>query len=101
MATYPDDASISIESFSVVADTNFTNTGSSTTTFALGAAASFTGEVIAIVDGITQATDSYTLNADGDQITFLSAPNASNLTLKVVSIPSRFRINRTIDQASL
>ncbi len=99
MATYPDDASISIESFSVVADTNFTNTGSSTTTFALGAAASFTGEVIAIVDGITQATDSYTLNADGDEITFLSAPNASNLTLKVVSIPSRFRINRTIDQA--
>ena len=99
MATYPDDASISIESFSVVADTNFTNTGSSTTTFALGAAASFTGEVIAIVDGITQATDSYTLNADGDEITFLSAPNASNLTLKVVSIPSRFRINRTIDQS--
>ena len=99
MATYPDDASISIESFSVVAATNFTNTGSSTTTFALGAAVSFTGEVIAIVDGITQATDSYTLNSDGDEITFLSAPNASNLTLKVVSIPSRFRINRTIDQS--
>ena len=99
MATYPDDASISIESFSVVAATNFTNTGSSTTTFALGAAVSFTGEVIAIVDGITQATDSYTLNSDGDEITFLSAPNASNLTLKVVSIPSRFRINRTVDQA--
>ena len=28
MATYPDDASISIESFSVVSETNFTNTGS-------------------------------------------------------------------------
>ena len=99
MATYPDDATISIESFSVVAETNFTNTGSSTTTFALGAAASFTGEVIAIVDGITQATDSYTINADGDELTFLAAPNASNLTLKVVSVPNRFRVNRTIDQA--
>ena len=99
MATYPDDATISIESFSVVAETNFTNTGSSTTTFALGAAASFTGEVIAIVDGITQATDSYTINSVGDELTFLAAPNASNLTLKVVSVPNRFRVNRTIDQA--
>ena len=99
MATYPDDATISIESFSVVAETNFTNTGSSTTTFALGAAASFTGEVIAIVDGITQATDSYTINSAGDELTFLAAPNASNLTLKVVSVPNRFRVNRTIDQA--
>ena len=99
MATYPDDASIVIESFSVVSEANFTNTGTTTTTFALDSVASFTGEVIAIVDGITQATDSYTLNADGDEINFLVAPNASNLTLKVVSIPSRFKVNRTIDQA--
>ena len=99
MATYPDDASIVIESFSVVSEANFTNTGTTTTTFALDSVASFTGEVIAIVDGITQATDSYTLNSDGDEINFLVAPNASNLTLKVVSIPSRFRVNRTIDQA--
>ena len=55
-----------------------------TTAFTLDSAATFTGEVIAIADGITQATDSYTINADGDQITFLTAPNASNLTLKVV-----------------
>ena len=99
MATYPDDASIVIESFSVVSEANFTNTGTTTTTFALDSVASFTGEVIAIVDGVTQATNSYTLNADGDEINFLVAPNASNLTLKVVSIPSRFKINRTIDQA--
>ena len=99
MATYPDDASISIESFPVVSEVIFTNTGASTTAFTLDSAATFTGEVIAIADGITQATDSYTINADGDQITFLTAPNASNLTLKVVSIPSRFRVNRTIDRA--
>ena len=99
MATYPDDASIVIESFSVVSEATFTNTGTTTTTFALDSPATFTGEVIAIVDGVTQATNSYTLNADGDEINFLVAPNASNLTLKVVSIPSRFKINRTIDQA--
>ena len=99
MATYPDDASISIESFSVVSEAVFTNTGATTTAFTLDSAATFTGEVIAIADGITQATDSYTINADGDQITFLTAPNASNLTLKVVSIPSRFRVNSTIDRA--
>ena len=99
MATYPDDASIVIESFSVVSEATFTNTGASTTTFALDSPATFTGEVIAIVDGVTQATDSYTLNAAGDEINFLVAPNASNLTLKVVSIPSRFKVNRTIDQA--
>lgn len=99
MATYPDDATVSIESFSVVSVAKFTNTGAATTTFALDSPASFTGEVIAISDGITQATDSYTLNSAGDEVTFLTAPNASNLTLKVVSVPNRFRVNRTIDQA--
>ena len=96
MATYPDDAKISIQSFSVVSEAKFTNTGTDTA-FALDSPAEFTGEVIAISDGITQATNSYTLNAAGDQITFDTAPNAANLTLKVVDIPNRFKINRTVD----
>ena len=97
MATYPDDAKISIQSFSVVSEAKFTNTGTTTTAFALDSPAEFNGEVIAISDGITQATNSYTLNAAGDQITFDTAPNAANLTLKVVDIPDRFKINRTVD----
>ena len=96
MATYPDDAKISIQSFSVVSEAKFTNTGTDTA-FALDSPAEFNGEVIAISDGITQATNSYTLNAAGDQITFDTAPNAANLTLKVVDIPDRFKINRTVD----
>ena len=96
MATYPDDAKISIQSFSVVSEAKFTNTGTDTA-FALDSPAEFNGEVIAISDGITQATNSYTLNAAGDQITFDTAPNAANLTLKVVDIPNRFKINRTVD----
>tara|TARA_Y100000592_G_scaffold14159_1_gene20092 strand:- start:35173 stop:36789 length:1617 start_codon:yes stop_codon:yes gene_type:complete len=98
MATYPDDATISQESFSVVSEIKYTNTGSDTE-FTLDSSATFTGEVIAIADGITQATDSYSITSSGDSITFTTAPNASNLTLKVVSVPARFRINRTIDDA--
>ena len=96
MATYPDDAKISIQSFSLVSEVKYTNTGTDTA-FDLNSPADFNGEVIAISDGITQATDSYTLNAAGTKVTFETAPNASNLTLKVVDIPNRFKINRTVD----
>ena len=98
MATYPDDATISQESFSVVSEIKHTNTGTDTE-FTLDSSATFTGEVLAIADGVTQATDSYSITGGGNSITFTAAPNASNLTLKVVSVPSRFRINRTIDEA--
>ena len=98
MATYPDDATISQESFSVVSEIKHTNTGTDTE-FTLDSSATFTGEVIAIAEGITQATDSYSITNGGNSITFTVAPNVSNLTLKVVSVPSRFRINRTIDEA--
>ena len=96
MATYPDDAKISIQSFSLVSEVKYTDTGTDTA-FDLNSPADFNGEVIAISDGITQATDSYTLNAAGTKVTFETAPNASNLTLKVVDIPNRFKINRTVD----
>ena len=99
MATYPDDATISQESFSVVASNTFSSTGT-TTVFALAASATFKGEIIAIADGITQPTDSYTLSG-GNLVTFLTAPSASNLTLKVVNVPTRFRVNRTIDSATV
>lgn len=98
MATYPDDATISTASFSVVSEVKHTSTGSETV-FALDSDATFTGEVVAIADGITQATDSYSISDGGNSITFVSAPGASNLTLKVVSIPSRYRVNRTVDEA--
>ena len=99
MATYPDDATISQESFSIISTVTYTSTGS-TTLFNLGSAATFTGEIVAIADGITQATNSYTIDADKEGITFLVAPNVANLVVRVVSIPSRFTINRTISDVS-
>ena len=100
MATpvYPDDATISQESFSVVSSNTWTSTGSATT-FTLTATASSRGEVLAIADGITQATSSYTLGSGGTSITFTTAPSASNLTLKVINVPERFLINRTVNDA--
>ena len=94
MATpvYPDDATISQESFSVVSSNTWTSTGSATT-FTLTATASARGEVLAIADGITQATSSYTLSSLGTSITFATAPSASNLTLKVINVPERFLTN--------
>ena len=100
MATYPDDATISQESFSVASSKTFSSTGA-TTVFALDSAATFVGEIIAIADGITQPTDSYTLATSGEAVTFLAAPSASNLTLKVVNVPDRFKVNRTVDTASV
>ena len=99
MATYPDDATISQESFSIISQKTHTNTGTTATNFDLDSPATFVGEVLAIADGITQATDSYTIDADKNGVTFLAAPNASNLTLRVISVPTRFLVNRSVTES--
>ena len=98
MATYPDDATISLTAFPVLSEVTYTNTGGSVTDFNLSAAVSHRGEVLAIVDGITQSTESYSVSNAGATASFLAPPNASNLTLKALSLPERFRINRTFPQ---
>ena len=94
MATYPDDATAPVTAFSAVTDVQFTNTGT-TTDFNLGATVAHRGEVTAFVDGVLQATSTYDISNSGATVSFLSAPNASNVTLKTISVPARFRINRT------
>ena len=54
MATYPDDATAPVSAFGVVSTVAYTNTGASRTDFNLAATADHRGEVLAIVDGITQ-----------------------------------------------
>lgn len=98
MATYPDDAVISQTAFPVLSEVTFTNTGSSTTDFNLGVTVTHRGEILAIVDGITQSTESYTTSNAGGTISFLAPPDASNLTLKAISLPERFRTTRTFPQ---
>ena len=98
MATYPDDATVSITAFPVISDVTYTNTGSSRTDFNLSTAVAHRGEVLAIIDGITQETDSYSVSNGGATASFLVAPDASNLTLKAISIPDRFRLTKSFPQ---
>ena len=95
MATYPDDATAPVSAFGVVSTVAYTNTGASRTDFNLAATADHRGEVLAIVDGITQKTSSYDVSNSGATVSFLTAPNASDLTLKTISLPQRFRLTRS------
>ena len=92
-ATYPDEAVVSATAFSTVGTKQYTTTGA-TTEFALPSTIEYAGEVIATMDGIIQSTTSYYTSNSGGSITFVDAPNASNLYLKTISLPSRFRIDR-------
>ena len=95
MATYPDDAQAPITAFSVVADATFNNTGASRTQFNLPSTVDHKGEITAFIDGVLQQTSAYDLANAGQTASFLVAPNASNLTLKTITLPARFRLNRT------
>lgn len=94
MATYPDNATAPITAFPVVTTITYTTTGA-TTTFNLSGTAEHSGEVAAFADGILQATTSYSVSNGGATVTFVEAPNASNLTLQTISIPSKLRAIRS------
>ena len=54
--------------------------------------------MLAVVDGAAQPTTSTTLSNNGITVTFSSAPNpSSNLTLRVLSLPTRFKLNRKFE----
>ena len=95
MATYPDDAQAPITAFSVVGETQFNSTGASRTDFNLPSAVDHKGEITAFIDGILQQTTAYDLSNSGQTASFLVAPNASNLTIKTISLPARFKLTRT------
>lgn len=95
MATYPDDATAPVTAFGVVSDVTYSSTGTVRTDFNLAASATHRGEVVAFVDGVLQQTSGYDLANSGQTVSFLTAPNASNLTLKTISLPTRFRLTRS------
>jgi len=95
MAIYPDDATAPVTAFGVVSDVTFSSTGPTRTDFNLGSTVDHRGEVVAFIDGVLQQTGAYDLSNSGQTVSFLTAPNASNLTLKTVSLPSRFKLTRT------
>jgi len=92
---YPDDAIAPITAFSVVATTTFNNTGATRIAFNLPSTVTSKGEVTAFDDGILQSTSTYSLSNAGQTITFAAAPNATQLVVKTISLPERYRLTRT------
>ena len=97
MATYPSDATITTTSFTTVGTTNYSDTGT-VREFNLSTTVEHVGEVVATVDGIIQDTSTYVTSNSGNSITFVSAPGASALALKVITLPSRYRTTRIFPQ---
>jgi|TARA_B100000035_G_scaffold282110_1_gene263467 hypothetical protein len=87
MATYPTDATAPITAFPVTSTVTFSSTGAVATVFNLATSVTHAGEVAAFIDGVLQQTTSYSISNSGATATFLSPPNASNLTLQTVSVP--------------
>ena len=88
MASYPSDATAPIAAFPVTSTIKFTSTGASATVFNLASPVTHVGEVAAFIDGVLQGTSGYSISNSGATVTFLAAPNAGNLTLETLSIPS-------------
>ena len=93
VATYPTDAVYNVNNFSTVASTQYNNTNTQTE-FVLPTAVTAVGQILPYSDGVLQDASTYDLgNYSGitySNIVFSGALWASNLTLKVVSVPSSF-----------
>ena len=87
MATYPTDAIAPITAFPVTSTVTYSSTGPAATDFNLSTSVAHAGEVAAFIDGVLQQTTAYTISNAGATASFLTAPNASNLTLQTVSVP--------------
>ena len=96
MATYPNEAVANTTEFAVLATATFSSTGS-TTDFNLPSAVTKESEVVASVDGSVQDTTTYSLTNSGATVSFATAPNATTVSLKTISLPNRFRISRQIE----
>ena len=98
IATYPDDAQAPITAFSVVATSTFNNTGTTRVTFNLPSTVTSKGEVTAFDDGVLQSTITYSLSNAGQTITFADAPNATQLVVKTITLPERYRLTRSFPE---
>ena len=85
MATYPTDATITTTAFDTIDTVTFSSTGSSTNFNLHPHTVDHVGEVVATADGVEQATSTYSISNSGATVTFVTAPNASSLSLKSFS----------------
>ena len=95
MATYPTDATITTTAFDTIDTVTFSSTGSSTNFNLHPHTVDHVGEVVATADGVEQATSTYSISNSGATVTFVTAPDASSLSLKVITVPTRYRTTRS------
>ena len=100
MATYPNDATAPITAFSVVATETFNDTGLSRVAFNLPSVVGNKGEVTVFDVGVLQSTAGYSLSNAGATINFATAPNSTQLIVKTITLPSRYRLTRSFPQVS-
>ena len=92
MAIYPDDAVISANAFATLnGGTAVYNNTSSNTVFPLPITVSYVGEVLVTVGGILQTVDSYYLSNNNGSISFYAAPDATEMVIRCIDLPARFR----------
>lgn len=96
MAIYPDDATVSATAFATLSggEATFTNTGSRTD-FNLPVSVGYTAEVFVTIDGIVQDVTSYYLSNNNATISFFNAPVATELVVKCIDLPAKYRKIRT------
>jgi hypothetical protein len=97
--TYPNDATFNVNNFSVIASTQYDNTGTNTE-FVLPLSVSSLGQILPYADGILQDFVSYDLDAfnglNYSNVVFNNPLFASNLTIKVITVPDSFFTNITV-----
>lgn len=92
MAIYPDDATISANAFATLSSgTKVYNNTTTTTQFPLPITVGYLGEVFVTVDGLVQDVTSYYLSNNNGSITFYAAPNASEMIIRCIDLPARYR----------
>ena len=90
VAVYPTDAVYNVNNFPTVASTQYNNT-TTQTEFILPTYVNYLGQILPFADGVLQDVSTYNLgNYNGvtySNVIFTGALWASNLTLKVISVP--------------
>lgn len=98
VAVYPNDAIYNVSNFSTIASTQYNNTNTQTE-FVLPASVTAVGQILPYSDGILQDASTYDLSSyngtNYSNVVFTGPLYASNLTLKVVSVPSSFFVWET------
>ena len=96
MAIYPDDATVSASAFATLSSgTKIYNNTTTTTVFPLPITVSYVGEVFVTIDGTVQDVSSYYLSNNNGSITFYAAPAITEMIIRCVDLPARFRRLKT------